>query len=72
MATVPCRACGNPVNPAASECPHCGAVDPAPASAADDTAGERVEKTAKGIGCVALSLVALVLAVVVALLAWIL
>lgn len=74
MAHVDCRVCGNPVNPAAAECPHCGAAEPAsPADPGAETpsAGERVGKTARGIGCVAIATIALVLAVVVAVLAWI-
>ena len=70
MAEATCRVCGKAVNAAAIECPHCGAAQPGAADVAEPDAGERVKKTAKGIGCVALSMVALVLAIIVAVLAF--
>jgi len=68
MERVACRACGNPVHPAARECPSCGAVDPVAVESSAPSAGDRVMRAGKSVGCFAIAVVALVLAVIVFLL----
>ena len=72
MAVTTCRRCGEPVSPDAATCPHCGAAEPATASAVpkperDTGTGSRMGRALRAIGCLVIALIILGIAMLVGL-----